>query len=358
LSGLPSGTAAQISPMVAEPTALEPVSTRHRIPSLDGLRAISILGVIASHYAAFPVASRVGWFFHSVPGRGVLVFFVISGFLITTLMLGEEAKRQRVNLRAFYVRRAFRILPAAYVYLIVVAFFFRSSVTKANLLMAAAFAGNLSRSPQWIVGHFWTLANEEQFYLFWPVIFVLLARYRRTVLIVALFLVPLMNLLIIRFSWPYWGRVLYSMGDGLAVGCLLALLWVSPWKARIAVLVRPAYFWLILIPTLAVFWVDDWRLPLMGSLAKTLLFRPFMNIAVALIVAKVVLQPPKILNWPPLEYVGRLSYSLYLWQQLFVHQPDASLWVRLLLVVGCAVASYHLVELPMLRVRSRQKRTA
>ena len=156
-----------------------------RIPSLDGLRTISILLVIVSHLT---IRAR-----HGGPGRnlmlaftanggvGVLFFFVISGFLITTLLLRESDQFQRVSLERFYIRRAFRILPA-FMGFMLIAFTLASlgviSVNPASFIRAFTMTSDYQRHPDWYVGHIWSLSVEEQFYLIWPALFVICSRKR------------------------------------------------------------------------------------------------------------------------------------------------------------------------------------
>jgi len=152
-----------------------------RLSSLDGLRAVSIAGVLLAHASAstdgasetglLKVAERAG-------SLGVLFFFVISGFLITTLLRREIEKTGRIDLRGFYLRRVLRIFPAFYTYLAVIAGLTASGVlniSAGELTAAGLHVWNYSGlwgartvDGGWFLGHFWTLALEEQFYLVWP----------------------------------------------------------------------------------------------------------------------------------------------------------------------------------------------
>ncbi len=137
----------------------------HRIPSLDGCRAISILLVVVAHlcetpaFQAFDPYARL--MFHFGP-YGVEVFFVISGFIITTLLLNEERRNGSVSIRKFYIRRAFRIWPVAYAYLLVVAVLAWShviSVAPHHFFYAGAFLMNHVQETNWFTGHFWSSGN-------------------------------------------------------------------------------------------------------------------------------------------------------------------------------------------------------
>src|SRR5215831_4009764 len=154
----------------------------NRIPGLDGLRAASILLVLLGHLAGTRHFLRLSSFelLGDLGNLGVCVFFVISGFLITTLLLNEEALQQRIDLVSFYWRRACRILPAAGIYLVVVALLAAVTtsvrVSKFEWLHALTFTMNYQQNRDWLVGHLWSLSVEEQFYLVWPLAVVMLGR--------------------------------------------------------------------------------------------------------------------------------------------------------------------------------------
>jgi peptidoglycan/LPS O-acetylase OafA/YrhL len=346
--------------MVAKSEKIAVVSTGHRIPSLDGLRAVSILAVLASHYIVVPQTTFFGLVVESIGSPGVHCFFVISGFLITTLLLQESSSTGSVSLKEFYLRRAFRILPAAYLYL-AIAFaaiefgLFHPSDDRQALILAPIFLENYVTHVVWIVGHFWTLSVEEQFYLLWPFLYVaLVQRNRLRVLVGVIIGVPVINLVIIRFGLPFWGRAFYSLADTLAIGCLLAVFArdarILGWLHKV---VDHPLFWLILLPYVTFILIDSVHLNLVLSIAKTLVFRPFANVAIALIIFRLVTRPTAFFNNPPVTYLGRISYSLYLWQQMFCRDPRIPGLVGLACAFLCAIFSYHLVELPFLKIRKK-----
>lgn len=166
-----SNQALSVTPKLLETTS------KPRIPSLDGLRAISIFLVVIGHVSlSFPHSGRWVNFFLQIFGNsdvGVLIFFVISGFLITTLLLQEFEKTGNICLSNFYLRRSFRIFPAFYCYMGVVFFLWMAGnihLTWAVFGTAALFLRNYGSlfihsfpTGDWFVGHTWTLAVEEQF---------------------------------------------------------------------------------------------------------------------------------------------------------------------------------------------------
>ena len=158
-----------------------PAEKQHYRPDIQGLRAVAVGLVVADHVFGRPAGGFIG----------VDVFFVISGFLITGLLLRERTGTGRISFRAFYARRARRILPAAAATLAVtlaVSWFLflggRFAQTTSDVLWAAFFGANINHArqatdyfqqglPPSPVQHFWSLAVEEQFYLFWPVLLLL-----------------------------------------------------------------------------------------------------------------------------------------------------------------------------------------
>jgi peptidoglycan/LPS O-acetylase OafA/YrhL len=137
-----------------------------RIPSLDGLRAISISLVVLGH-----MADR-----HYIPGdflslyanTGVHIFFVISGYLITQILLREQEQLGTISLRKLYIRKAFRIFPAALVFLAIITVIFWHQLHWYQIATALLYLGNFGFTQPWFFQHFWSLSVEEQFYLLWP----------------------------------------------------------------------------------------------------------------------------------------------------------------------------------------------
>jgi peptidoglycan/LPS O-acetylase OafA/YrhL len=329
-----------------------------RIPSLDGLRAISIAFVLISHLAYerfFNPNTLHGTALTSLGGFGVKIFFVISGYLITLLMLNEEKQTRDVSLRQFYLRRAFRILPAALTFMAAIFIYNGSAIPLQNKVLSFLFLANYANPGDWHVEHLWSLGVEEQFYLLWPLLFIALPRIRKKALILTIVLVPIANVAIIRFGWPFWNTAFYSVADTIACGCLLALVRQNRYLGKI--LDSQLFF---LVPILTC--IDAPLILLKGGLVfglcKSLLLRPALNIGIALSVEKAVRTAPAFLNWKPIMFIGTLSYSLYLWQQPFAFSrtplsPNSiiDLLLRILLIGSLATASYFLVERPFLKVR-------
>ncbi len=344
------------------------------IRGLDGLRAFSVFLVImghgSEHLPEFPrslVWPRV-W----NAGLGVTIFFAISGYLITRLLLSEEQQHGRFSLRDFYVRRVFRILPAAFAYLLVLALASALRpvpiVGARDLLLAAFFVLNLWGSGRVLDGHYWSLSVEEQFYLLWPAI--LLVAPRRAALLLSAAFVVLTPL------WGHFNVVMFRGGFNtqrtdlrigeIFLGVAMALAERDPatragwsWLAtrgRIVFLVGAA----CLLVALA---GNDLRSRGVPGAAFIALYVGQVGIAGLLLGA--MNDPGPVATWvleaPAIRFVGRLSYSLYLWQQFFlwpsgwgspspffVHPPACYVGIVL-----AACASYFGVEKPFLRLRDR-----
>ncbi|MEP6572969.1 MAG: acyltransferase [Gemmatimonadota bacterium] len=334
-----------------------------RIPSLDGLRAIAVGLVILSHLtgsAGFPAIS----IYPATGLTGVRLFFVISGFLITGILQSEYRRSGTVRLGRFYLRRTFRIFPPYYAFLFLVAVggalgFF--PVPWRSLLRCAAYLSNYGSPAGYPLGHAWSLAVEEQFYLMWPALLLLLGLARaRWATIVILLAVPIVTLLETRAGVPTVGRSFETVSNFLAAGCALAL-----WRDDLER--APLFQWLMR---------NSW-IPLAALLL--VLFEPYIHsfphqrlltssmqvITLPLLLMWAVKNPlsgaGRLLNAKPVAYVGRLSYSLYLWQQPFITSHSLGGAARrfpagLLLAVAMAVASFYLVEQPALRWRGRFER--
>ncbi len=292
---------------------------------------------------------------------GVKVFFVISGFLITTLLLNEEQKNGRISIKMFYVRRAFRIWPVAYAYILVVGLLaWRNWITipPHNLLYAGTFTMNHVQEGSWFTGHFWSLAIEEQFYLVWPLVFLFTAKRGR---LISCFLILLLAPVLRTFTSLYLPQVygvmqesLLFMGDAIAIGCLMALLSRelenSPAVRRII-----NFRGFIVVPLLSV------AMYITLKVLPTFYLAAGESIAlfcIAVTIWRVIHVRDAafwLLNTKPLVTIGVLSYSLYIWQQLFLN-PDSTaafnrLPLNLVLVCGVALFSYYCIESPFLRLR-------
>jgi peptidoglycan/LPS O-acetylase OafA/YrhL len=332
------------------------------MPSLSGLRAISIALVLMGHLSGthgFPKLNLgIGDYAH----LGVVVFFAISGFLITSLLISEHAKKGRVSLKLFYARRSLRIFPASYAYISCVGLLSLAGVLHLqarDLWHAVTYTVNYLPGAAWQIGHLWSLSVEEQFYLLWPFAFVALGGRRATwgaagVILLA----PIARSAAWYFfrGTPYRDLEIFPMvADSLAMGCLLAKLryWLET-QAWYVQLFRPVYaFGLLALVLLINREMSYTIVQVFGT--------SVMNVSLAILIHRSVYLSKdclgRVLNWKSIEFVGVLSYSLYLWQQLFLNR-DSAAWVNafpqnIVFAVSAALASYLLLEKPLLRLRHR-----
>lgn len=346
---------------------------------LDGLRGVAVLAVLAYH---FGLAS--GGFL------GVDLFFVLSGFLITTILVEEWQKRGTVRLGQFYLRRGLRLLPA-FLALLLVGYLairlFRPGQTATytgEMMVAGCYLANwptLHNTDMPSLGHTWSLSLEEQFYLIWPVLLYFMLRLglsrRRILLLVACGIVAsashrlVLHRLYRASGEPNLTTVLRmytgldTRADALLVGCLVGLLAVwnlLPASRRFlagiktaSILATAVLGWLILNRTI------HFGKPQLHEGGYTL-----VALLGGVLIVRMLLAPSRIgtriLEWSPLVFVGRLSYSLYLVHIPVIYwlKPAGLGWAypgqTLLVGVLCLAASlvsYYGVELPFLRLKHR-----
>jgi peptidoglycan/LPS O-acetylase OafA/YrhL len=347
-----------------------------RIPSLDGLRAVSILLVLVSHSTlSMPPALADHphfWLFAANSQLGVRTFFVISGLLITSLLVRDFDEHGGVRIAAFYGRRVRRIFPAFYTYILVLALLVALHVVRSpatsDFVTAATFTWNYGHiwypgnfEGRFLLGQFWTLAVEEQFYLLWPVTLAMAGLVRaRTIAVILLAAMPLVRVAAY-FLWPAAraasAELLQSTADCLMVGVIIALSAGTPrFEALVARLTRTPW------PSLAAVVVAT----VVSPLLKSMFGGPYLlaagwtidSLCIGLVVLYLTRLPGctagRILNSRPFVAIGVLSYSLYLWSMLFFSGVNRT-WtgtfpVGYVMTVLAATLSYHLVEKPILRM--------
>jgi peptidoglycan/LPS O-acetylase OafA/YrhL len=304
---------------------------------------------------------------------GVEIFFALSGFLITSRLLDEETKRGSVSLRNFYIRRAFRILPAAFGFLIIagcLAWIGILPITAGRWLSAAFFLANYSTAaPSWYLGHLWSLAVEEHFYLIWPLLYITLktpkGRLRGVLLLIALQTIwrAVAFKYRITYSDPaqFWGRS-DIVADDLLYGVAGALIFNKPgwWASVRSLLVNriSSVFLLITILAITLVKLPYWKIDMLLHTVK--------GAAIPLLIGGTVLRAQygmaTLLESRAMKWLGRLSYSLYLWQQLFLVwdeslvatlRPLQQIPLSYLCSIACAYSSYRFLERPLIRLGRR-----
>jgi peptidoglycan/LPS O-acetylase OafA/YrhL len=327
--------------------------------TLDGWRAISIAAVMVSHHGL------PGWFNRpAVYGLyGVDVFFAISGFLITSRLIDEREQTGRVDLGAFYIRRCFRILPPYLAYLAVITALDALGVlfvSRREVLSCLTFTRNYHVTSVEFTGatsHFWSLAVEEHFYLLWPACFVWLGRRRAALFGVAACLVI-----------AVWRAISVRVPVIVAALSGTGMLWRT--DTRLDALLWGAVGALVYNVVAPVLRDRGWLLGVVGCFAALACFAAvpaaFVARAVgfaALIVVSVSHRGAirrRVLDGAAIRWVGRLSYSMYIWQSLFMRATAIPTFgalgrfpVNVLMVFACASASYYGIEQPLIAVGRR-----
>jgi peptidoglycan/LPS O-acetylase OafA/YrhL len=336
-----------------------------RIPEFDGLRGVAILLVIIGHFSEFSAKSLHP--FSACAGAGVLLFFVLSGFLITSILCNEVEESHRVNLSRFYIRRALRLLPAVWTLIAIVAllklFGLITDESWVGVGASLCYLRNIfGRGAS--LGHLWSLSLEEQFYFIWPLLFVFLPRHRLATALSVVLAVAAARAAGIAFALldvrtgVFYLRPWFRF-DSIMAGCVLAL-----FKARTVHLFRspPVWFRWLTHPAasfglLAILGHFEWN-PSVMPWALTLQTLACVGILAGL-AAHSSPWVSRALSLEPLTFLGRISYSLYLWQQLFIVTKSPSWgWVRrpgfdVAIAIGCALLSWYLIERPFLALKSR-----
>jgi peptidoglycan/LPS O-acetylase OafA/YrhL len=315
-----------------------------RLPLLDGIRALAIVLVLAAH----STASGLHQGLPVVLGMcGVSIFFVLSGYLITRSMLLAERRHGRLRLGNFYFRRSLRIFPAFYAFLIVLTILENTGVSpKANQTTWGAsvfYFRNLAGSG-WETGHLWSLALEEQFYLFWPMLFILTKRHRLACIGIAVLL-----FIAWRTVWvfpepadmsPIYMRPDLRLDTFLIGGAFAIADWTWVKSA-------PAH----LVTALLLLWY-----PLsLNTHALRSLETPVAAFAMATLIVWLVKNPgskaARMLSGRAPVLIGTWSYSIYLWQQIFLG-PHSRWWSFPALALA-SMGSWYLIERPCLALRDR-----
>lgn len=357
-------------------------ASTERLPSLDGWRAVSILLVIGAHcrqVEGFPPTwtRAFVWLFDG--DLGVRCFFFISGLLITWLLLREQRSTGAISLRDFYARRVLRIFPVYFAFLFVL---FVLTLTTDFRQQRTTWIGNLTFTTnfterEWTSAHLWSLAVEEQFYLLWPICLVIALsssqphRWVALGLAAAVVTAPVVRVLTYMshhglgpFSpiiFPEYS--FFNYFDSIALGCAAAFVMIQSPRV-LDTLKNRASAWaavaalLILVPYVLQ------RLFLAGKIMVPLA-QTMQNAGLGILILQSIRLPSaapySFLNFRLMQWIGVLSYSLYIWQEIFCTRPAVfgitgwfpgfPTWI--LFAFAVAIASYYGFERPLLGLRRR-----
>jgi peptidoglycan/LPS O-acetylase OafA/YrhL len=336
------------------------------IQQLDGLRAFSVLGVILYHLGI--PGFGMGWL-------GVSFFFVLSGFLITRILI--ESKESNNFFSNFYIRRSLRIFPLYYLYIFIVfiycLYFDVQGVN--NWLYYVFYLQNYTMAwngfayvPGQELGHTWSLAVEEQFYLLWPLVVFLCNRKLIFISAIILSCVAISS----RFYLAEYTSIvsfapLFSTMDTLLIGAIIAVISVNQRAMRIisCTLLAVGLFWFISVVKFGAL-IYGWHKGIEAANQSLYLSSSILFAGVIGVIASGVVKA-KFLTIAPLIYLGKISYGLYLWHPFAIQVVDSLqyrghlLWItgpmvlasKLALTIAISALSFKFFELPFLRMKDR-----
>jgi peptidoglycan/LPS O-acetylase OafA/YrhL len=353
---------------------------KQHVRELTGLRCVAVMMVVIGHAEHMTKAGFQGLYaplkLFSDGRLGVLMFFVLSGYLITRILKAEFEASGTIRLLPFYAKRALRIWPAFYTYLVVMAllaFAGHVDVAPGQLTLAALHLWNYDgligigalnqahADGAWYLGHFWTLALEEQFYWFWPpLLFFILRRERPRLLAALILIVPLVRIATYFAAPSLRGQLsmmLHTGIDPILIGCFVALnqdalvrrVAALPWGATIPTMLVVAL--ILAVPPLQARLGGLWR-----STYGTTLESAMVGFTIVVLVSQKDFWFSRLMRCAPFVFIGTISFSLYLWQQLFSN-PRSPVAFGFPLCIGealvAATLSYYLIEKPFLRIKDR-----
>ena len=337
---------------------------RGRVPGLEGLRAFSIILVLIEHGVRTQPSRWLRNFVDhlGLGGLGVNIFFGISGFLITLLLLREERVENCINLKNFYIRRLLRILPAYVAFLAMIWFFWWNGdlrLRDRDWLGLLTYTANFIDGKPGAITHIWSLSLEEQFYLMWPIsLFFLGVRRGTCVLLGYLAFAPLFRVAV-RVVLPSFKALAYTSPlqmESIVGGCLLAIAMSryahSKWTQRFLSIAESRWGIMAIVCAFVSPWFFSWP-PF-----QLTVYPIVRSCAIAGLLVLAVRSRPSalssILNWPPVVSIGVWSYSIYIWQQLVFQWPSILPFPLNFVVCVCAgYASYRCIETPFLRLKNR-----
>jgi peptidoglycan/LPS O-acetylase OafA/YrhL len=332
-------------------------STRH-IPQLDGLRGIAILMVVVGHFVNVWAPLPVIWRTAELATLGVVLFFVLSGYLITNLILEEKQASGTVGLRRFYFRRFLRLGPALALFLAVVAFLslhgYIEKIGPKEFLFCIFYLRNFY-GVSVAVGHLWSLSLEEQFYVIWPP---LVKFFGSKLLPVSVGVVIVMSacrgvaMHLHLFDYDpgiYYARPYFRM-DSILIGCCLAIFLRRPGTIPAFLTRTPAWMiWVLLL-----LWTTG-----VPNVWPSIYITVQMLVSAWLLLKVITGLKFTVLTSGVLQFFGKISYSLYLWQQMILEkQLLRSWWLPIVASVAFAIMSHYLIERPFLRLKDKYRSDA
>lgn len=346
---------------------------------LDGIRAYAAITVVLLHLQLF-----IHWYYDGSPlysliRHGVEIFFVLSGYLITHLLLLEKKRYGDIDLKRFWARRFLRIFPLFYLFIfsvILVSLFLETETSLNQIFISAAYAYNFIPRSDYstLLGHTSTLAIEEHFYIIWPPVLILMLKKSASRGKILFFLISFFIVLEVfnnhllfqtELSSRYFvERWTPSAAVYLLTGCIGAVLthtdvW-QRWNSSLGLS--------IILITLFVcgFFVEFWYS------GHPIILRDIRMIGILSGILWIVCNQNsiivRILEWAPFSYLGKVSYGIYIWQGFYLateprravgqEWPLSDPWISLLLLCITVPISYHLYEKKFLMIKQNYRRTS
>ena len=350
------------------------------IPCLHGLRAVAVVMVLLSHIARVPNISN--WLYETLNFAyfglvGVRIFFILSGYLITHVLVSEWNSTGSISIKNFFFRRVLRIFPCFFAYLLILLLLRYGNIIDIEyqaILLAFLYAQNwnvFQNTPafatSWLVAHSWSLSVEEQFYLIYPFVFKKIEKLFSTRLLLHLMIVITIGTFFraLNYSFPeiskLTGGPFFMNADFLLVGVALRW-WLPNNKTTLQAKLKYPKDVLLVASIFAMLLASRYEYK---SAINLLICSNIELISITYLISYILLFPQSRLGMlfeqPIFVYVGKISYSIYVWQQLFLGSSE--LWLNypyfthlplnLVMTFACAVLSYYLIEKPFLRMKDR-----
>ena len=350
---------------------------QRRIAGLDGLRALAVVSVVLTHFGAFAGLDNSPFLplFHGQ--TGVRAFFVLSGFLITRLLLQEYEQNGRISYPDFLARRALRIFPLYFLFLVLASLLFLTGYWRTNpsgLIYAWLYVYNFAPPALYdpMLAHTWSLAVEEHFYLLWPLALLLLVPRERALIgfILVTAIASFLSFIILTrwmgirgFFLERWTVV---AAFSLLVGCLAAVLAHFQGASAFVRFCRSNAGCLVAIGLFAVPALVSFVPLLQGRVVPGYTASAVQSFGIAVLVLWITSRQDSVavaaLEFTPLRYLGMISYGIYVWQGFFLATSPArdpqSSWppsssLGLVGIAICAPLSYHYFERRFLAMKAR-----
>lgn len=352
----------------------------NKILGFDALRGFSVIAVVLTHLHVFKWLEEHRWLSAGAVElfkgtTGVQIFFVLSGFLITMLLIKEFEANDRISYKSFVIRRALRIFPVYFLllFLLTAAFLYTGNEKGLkSLIYAYTYVYNFVSREEYvsIIGHTWSLAVEEHFYLVWPLLFAYLAKKTMGSLKSALLVFIALSFLL--GHWLIFKTDLHSIyfvdrwtiiaGSNIAYGCLFALILYPKKDGQNNLAIKNALATNKSLLIAVVAYCNSLYLPAEWWLASGYIRGLGIGMFVAWIALNQTKAAVKWLEFRPLAYVGQISYGIYVYQGLFLSttpvRHPGQFWPPdpMLGVLGICIAaplSYHFFEKPLLSFKKK-----